>query len=91
MVALIDDVDPNPFCLSWAWPVTLKIQYKVFSGCTVPPDSKEKEPGSSKQETSPSVSKKNEVALVTCCTWKCAPTAISGGVDSLGVPGCHLL
>ena len=31
------------------------------------------------------------VVLVPCCTWKCAPTAIFGGVDISEVPGCHFL
>ena len=48
----------------------------MFSGCTVLPDSKEMELGSSNQETSPSAGKN---------------TAISGGVDISEVPGCHLL
>ena len=48
----------------------------MISGCTVPPDSKETELGSSNQEV---------------CAWKCPPTAISGGVDISEVPGFHLL
>ena len=63
----------------------------MFSGCTVPPDSNETKLGSSDQEASPSVGKNTGVLLVLCCTWKCFPTAISGGVDISGVPGCHLL
>ena len=47
----------------------------MFSGCTVPPDSKETELGSSNQEVSPSGSK----------------NSISGGVDISQAPGCHLL
>ena len=31
------------------------------------------------------------VIFVQCCTWKCLPTAISGGVAISEVPGCHLL
>ena len=31
------------------------------------------------------------IVLVPCCAWKIVPTAISGGVDILEVPGCHLL
>ena len=53
----------------------------MFSGCTVPPDSKETKLGSSDQEASPSASK----------NFKCAPTAIFGGVDISEVPGFHLL
>ena len=63
----------------------------MFSGCTVPPDSKETELGSSDQEASPSAGKNTGIVLVPCCTWKCVPTAISGGVDISEVPGCHLL
>ena len=62
-----------------------------FSGCTVLPDSKETELGSSDQETSPSTSKNSEVVLVPCHAWKCVPTAIPSGVDISEVPGCHLL
>ena len=63
----------------------------MFSGCTVPPDSKETELGSSDQEASPSAGKNTGIVLVPCCTWKCVPTAISGGVDISKVPGCQLL
>ena len=63
----------------------------MFSGCTVLPDSKVTELGSRDQETSPSAGKNTGVVLVPCCTWKCAPTAIFGGVDIFEVPGCHLL
>ena len=57
----------------------------------MPPDSKETELGSSYQEVSPSAGKNTGVVLVSCCTWKCVPTAISGGADISEVPGCHLL
>ena len=63
----------------------------MFSGCTVLPDSKETELGSSDQEASPSAGKNTMVVLVPCCAWKCVPTAISSGVDISEVPGCHLL
>ena len=63
----------------------------MFSGSTVPPDSKEIELGSSNQEASPSASKKTGIILVPCFAWKCIPTAISGGVDISEVPGYHLL
>ena len=53
----------------------------MFSGCTVPPDSKETELGSSNQESSPLAGKNNGIVLVSCHTWKCVPTAISSGVD----------
>ena len=63
----------------------------MFSGCTVPPDSKEFELGSSYQEACPSASKNTGVILVPVCTWKWILTAISVGVDISEVPGCHLL
>ena len=63
----------------------------MFSGCTVPPDSKETEFGNSGQEASPSAGKNTGIVLVPCRAWKCVPTAISGGVDISEVPGCHLL
>ena len=63
----------------------------MFSGCTVPLDSKETELGSIDQEASPSAGKNTGIVLVSCCAWKCVPTAISGGVDISEVPGCHLL
>ena len=63
----------------------------MFFDCTVPPDSKETELGSSGQEASPSAGKNIRKVLVPCCAWKCVPTAISGGVDNSEVPGYHLL
>ena len=63
----------------------------MFSRCTVLPDSKENEFGSSDQEASPSAGKNTGIVLVPCRAWKCVPTAISGGVDISEVPGCHLL
>ena len=63
----------------------------MFSGCTVLPDSKETELGSSDQEASPSAGKNTRVVLVPCHAWKYVPTANSGGVDISEVPGCHLL
>ena len=63
----------------------------MFSGYTVPPDSKDTELGSSDQEASPSGGKNTRIVLVPCCTWNCVPTAISGGADISEVPGCHLL
>ena len=80
--------------LSWhskTWPVTLRIQEQKFSGCTLLHNSQETEFGSSDQEASPSAGKNTGVVLVTCCTWKSVPTAISGGVDISGALGCHLL
>ena len=63
----------------------------MFSGCTVPLDSKETEPGKSNQNASPSAGKNTRVILVPCCSWKCVPTAFSGGVDISEIPGCHVL
>ena len=63
----------------------------MFSGYTVPPDSKETELGSSDQEASPSAGKNTEVVLVPYCAWKCVPSAISSDMDISDVPGCHLL
>ena len=63
----------------------------MFTGCTVPPDTKETELGSSNHEASPSAAKNTGAALVPCRTWKCVPTAISSGANISGVLGCHLL
>ena len=53
--------------------------------------SKETKLGSNNQEASPLAIKNNRKVLVPCLTWKNVPTAISGGVDNLDVPGCQLL
>ena len=45
----------------------------MFSGCTVPPDSKETELGSSNQEASPSASKNTGVVLVPCSCMEVHP------------------
>ena len=63
----------------------------MFSGSTVPPNSKETELGSSYQEASPSAGKNTGIALVPCCAWNCVPRAASSGVDISEVPGYHLL
>ena len=63
----------------------------MFSGSIVPPDSKETRLASSDQEASSSAGKNTGVFLVSCCAWRCVPTAISGGVDISEVAGCHLL
>ena len=63
----------------------------MFSGCAVPPDSKETKIGSSNQETSPSAGKNTGIVLVLYLAWKCVPTVISSGVDVSTVPGRHLL
>ena len=50
----------------------------MFSGCTVPPDSKETELGSSNWEASPSAGKNTKIVSVPCYAWKSVPTAIWG-------------
>ena len=45
----------------------------MFSGCTVPPDSKETELGSSDQEASPSAGKNTGVVLVPCLCMEVHP------------------
>ena len=82
--------------------VTIKVTYwvdvslhrpasQVFSACTVPPDSKETDLGSSDQEASPSAGKNTRIVSVSCYAWKCVPTAMFSGVDTSKVPGCHVL
>ena len=63
----------------------------MFSGCTVPPDSKETELGSSDQETSPSAGKTTGVVLVPCSRMEVHPYSYFHAVDISEVPGCHLL
>ena len=63
MVAVIS-VDAYPF-LAFSG-LTCCLEDKVFSGCAVPPDSKETELGSSNQEASPSAVKNTGVVLVPC-------------------------
>ena len=63
----------------------------MFSGCTMPPNSKETKLENSDQEASPSAGKNTGIVLVPYCAWKCVPTAISGGMDISEVPGLHLL
>ena len=83
----VTSVDAYPFFFFR----TLRILELVFSGCTVPLDSMETwKLGSSGQETSSSADKNIKVFLVSFCTWKCVPTAITGGVDNFKVPACHL-
>ena len=62
----------------------------MFSGCTVPPDSRETERRSSNQEASPSAGKNTRIVSVPCRAWKCVPTATSGGVDISEVSVSHL-
>ena len=44
----------------------------------------------SNQEASPSAGKNKGTVLVPYYAWKCAPTAISSGVNISQVPGCYL-
>ena len=61
----------------------------MFSGCTVLLDSKETKLGSGNQEASLSADKNIGIVLVSYCSYKCVPTAVSGGVNISKVPGCH--
>ena len=63
----------------------------MFSGYIMPADSKETELGSSDQGASPSAGKKSGQFWYHVHTWKCVPTAISGGVGISELPGSHLL
>ena len=62
----------------------------MFSGCTVPPHTKETKHESSNQEASPSVGKNTGIVLMLYRTWKCFPKAIFDGVCISEVPGCHV-
>ena len=53
----------------------------MFSGCTVLPDSKETELGSSNHEAFLSTGRNTGVVLMPCNAWKCVPTTIFVGVD----------
>ena len=64
MVAVIN-VDAYPYVVSSDL-VTLRIQEWVFSSCTVPPNKKVEQLGSSNQEASPSAGKITGIVLVTC-------------------------
>ena len=63
----------------------------MFTGCTVPTDSKKSKLGSTNEEAYLSPVKTNPVVLVPCFIWKCVLTATSSGVDISEVNGCHLL
>ena len=73
LVVAVISVDAYTFLASQTWPVTLRIQEQVFSGCTVPPDSKEIKLGSSNQEASPSTGKNTGVALEPCSRMEVHP------------------
>ena len=66
LVVAVGSVDAYPFWLFQTWPVTLRIQEQVFSGCTVPPDSKEIKLGNTCQEASLSPGKNARVVLLPC-------------------------
>ena len=64
----------------------------MFSGCTVPPDSKETKLGSSNQEAPPSAGKNTKVVLVACSCMEVHPYSYFWWCMVIaGVPGCHLL
>ena len=76
LVVAVISVDAYLLILLWlsqTWPVTLRIREQVFSGCTVPSDSKETEVGSSDQEASPSAGKNTGVVLVPCSRMEVRP------------------
>ena len=73
------------FYFSQTWPVNLRIQELVFSGCALPHDSNDTKVRSNNQKASLSAS-----LLVSCCAWNCAPTDISG-VNISTDSGCVLL
>ena len=87
MVAVIS-VDADPFLAFPDLTCHLEIQELVFSGCTVPHDSKETKLGSSDQEVSPSVGKITGVVLVPCLCMEVYPyniPVVGIFVRSLGV------
>ena len=63
----------------------------MFSGCTVPLDSKETSFGNRDQEAPPSAGKNTGLVLIPCHTWMCDPTGIFSSVDISEFCGCHLL
>ena len=63
----------------------------MFSGCTVPPDSKEIKLGNTCQEASLSPGKNARVVLLPCLWMEVHPYSYFSGVDISEVPGCHLL
>ena len=79
-------VDAYPFFVFTDLTCQLENTRIMFSGCTVLPEVF----GSSNQEACPSPGKNTRIVLVPCHSWKCVPTAISGGVDISKVTGCHL-
>ena len=64
----------------------------MFSGCTMPPESKKTGLGSSNLEVSNLAGKKSTgTVLAPCHARKCAPATIYGSEDISEAPGCHLL
>ena len=63
----------------------------MFSSCTLLPNSKKIELGSSDQKASPLADKNTRVVLVLCLIWKCILTAISGVLDIAKLSEHHLL
>ena len=61
------------------------MQEKVLPNCTASPNSKEIKLGSRVQEAFLSTVKNTGVVLVPHRAWKCAPIAISVGVDVFDV------
>ena len=66
MVAVIS-VDAYPVLAFLYLTCHLEDTEKVFSGCTVLPDSKETKLESTDQEASPSAGKSTGIFLVSCC------------------------
>ena len=91
LVVPVISVDAYPFLDFSDLICHLEDTGQVLSDRPVLPDIKETKLASSNQEPSPSEGKNTGIVLVPCHTWKCAPTAISSGVDISEVPGCHLL
>ena len=76
LVVAVISVDAYLFWLSQTWPVTLRIQEQVFSGCTVLPNNKETKLGISNQEASPLAGKKNQgsfsaMLCMEVCPYSC--------------------
>ena len=69
LVVAVISIDAYPF-LAFS---DLTYHLEVFSGCTVLPDSKETELGSSDQEASPSAGKNTGVVLVPCSRMEVRP------------------
>ena len=61
----------------------------MFSGCTVPPDSKQTKLGSSDQEASPSAGKNTRVVLVPCLRMEVCPNDLTQMVNfPTRIPDC---